>query len=467
VVKKMPEPAIIVKDLSKSYRLGVIGRQTLQDEVRYWWHKIRGHNPLEYMGKIGEPTTNSSSSTQHPVPSIQESASSNENPNTFWALKDISFEVEQGEVLGIIGRNGAGKTTLLKILTRITEPTSGIAAINGRVASLLEVGTGFHPELTGRENIFLNGSILGMKKDEITSKFEEIVEFAELQQFIDTPVKRYSSGMYVRLAFAVAAHLDPEILLIDEVLAVGDVEFQKKCLGKMKDVAGQGRTILFVSHNMTAIQNLCKRVLLIDKGRVTEDGTADGVISRYLDRNLLEGAIASATEIEKRMEGVILRENPIICFKEISLRDQDGLSRKVFDSDEIIVVSVVFECFQPVRNLRMMVLVVDENNTNIFGTHNMDDKSIATKFLRIGSGVFNASCIFPANTFGERSFFLTVHLENPKIEHLVVNKILEFEVKGKAYNQDLQYVTGKGVFIWPQIKWGLQPISSMNPLISD
>ena len=459
----MSTSAIIVNNLSKSYRLGVIGRQTLQDEVRYWWHKFRGRNPLEYMGKIGQPASPPASQARAlRAGSNQQRATSNENPNTFWALKDISFTVQPGEVLGIIGRNGAGKTTLLKILTRITEPTSGTAIINGRVASLLEVGTGFHPELTGRENIFLNGSILGMKKDEIARKFDEIVDFAEIHQFIGTPVKRYSSGMYVRLAFAVAAHLDPEILLIDEVLAVGDVEFQKKCLGKMKDVAGQGRTVLFVSHNMTAIKNLCKRVLLIDKGRVTEDGTADGVISRYLDRNLLEGAIASAAEIEKRMEGAILRGNQIIRFKEISLRDQDGLSRKVFDSDEIIVVSVVFECFQPVRNLRMMVLVVDENNTNIFGTHNMDDKSIATKFLRIGPGVFNASCIFPANIFGERSFFLTAHLENPKIEHLVVNKILEFEVKCKAYNQDLPYVTGKGAFIWPQLKWMLKPVNIIS-----
>ena len=429
----------------------MIGRQTLQDEVRYWWHKFRGRNPLEHMGKIGNPST----SDQDPGSSIQ-------NLNTFWALKDISFSVQPGEVLGIIGRNGAGKTTLLKILTRITEPTSGTAIINGRVASLLEVGTGFHPELTGRENIFLNGSILGMKKDEIVRKFDEIVDFAEIHQFIDTPVKRYSSGMYVRLAFAVAAHLDPEILLIDEVLAVGDVEFQKKCLGKMKDVAGQGRTVLFVSHNMTAIKNLCKRVLLVDKGKITEDGTADGVVARYLDRNLLEGEIASAAEIEKRMEGVIIRENPTIRFKEISFCDQDGLSRKVFDSDEIIVVSVVFECFQPVRDLRMMIFVVDENNTAIFGSHNMDDKNIASKFLRLGQGVSNASCVFPANTFGERSFFLTVHLENPKIEHLVVNKILEFEVKGKGYNLDLPYVSGKGTFIWPKIEWMLKPVNLMG-----
>src|SRR5213082_2476761 len=190
----------------------------------------------------------------------------------FWALKDISFEVQRGEVVGIIGRNGAGKSTLLKILSRITEPTTGKVRIKGRVASLLEVGTGFHPELTGRENIFLNGAILGMTKAEIQKKFEEIVAFAEVEKFLDTPVKRYSSGMYVRLAFAVAAHLEPEILVIDEVLAVGDAAFQKKCLGKMGDVAKQGRTVLLVSHNLIAIENLCSQVLYLDSGMLREAG---------------------------------------------------------------------------------------------------------------------------------------------------------------------------------------------------
>jgi len=271
----MPDPAIIVNNISKSYRLGVIGRQTLQDEVRYWWHKVRGRNPLEYMGKIGHPASN-----------IQQPASSIQNPDTFWALKDISFTVQPGEVLGIIGRNGAGKTTLLKILTRITEPTSGTAIINGRVASLLEVGTGFHPELTGRENIYLNGSILGMKKNEITSKFDEIVDFAEIEKFIDTPVKRYSSGMYVRLAFAVAAHLEPEILLVDEVLAVGDVEFQKKAIGKMRDVSKEhGRTVLFVSHNMAAVMNLCTKGILLTNGTLDKLGDINDVVSYYLSKS--------------------------------------------------------------------------------------------------------------------------------------------------------------------------------------
>ncbi|MBC7185500.1 MAG: ABC transporter ATP-binding protein [Calditrichaeota bacterium] len=201
---------------------------------------------------------------------------------TIWALKDVSFEVKHGEVVGIIGRNGAGKSTLLKILSRITEPTEGYAEIRGRVGSLLEVGTGFHPELTGRENIYLNGAILGMKKAEIERKFDEIVDFAEIEKFIDTPVKHYSSGMYVRLAFAVAAHLEPEILLVDEVLAVGDAAFQKKCLGKMGDVAREGRTVLFVSHNMAAVLNLCSRAVLLDAGQVIHSGSVIEVVDQYL-----------------------------------------------------------------------------------------------------------------------------------------------------------------------------------------
>jgi len=203
----------------------------------------------------------------------------------FWALKDVSFDIQQGDRVGIIGRNGAGKSTLLKILSRITEPTSGKVSIKGRVASLLEVGTGFHPELTGRENIFLNGAILGMSKSEIKKKFDEIVAFAEVEKFLDTPVKRYSSGMYVRLAFAVAAHLEPEILIVDEVLAVGDAQFQKKCMGKMKDIGQEGRTVLFVSHNMVALKSLCEKAVWLNAGSVVEQGHAEDVVSSYLQNN--------------------------------------------------------------------------------------------------------------------------------------------------------------------------------------
>src|SRR5881275_1598668 len=229
---------------------------------------------------------------------------------TFWALRDVGFEVAPGEVVGIIGRNGAGKSTLLKILSRITEPTEGRVRIKGRVASLLEVGTGFHPELTGRENIFLNGTILGMRRAEIVRRFDEIVEFAGVGRFLDTPVKRYSSGMQVRLAFAVAAHLEPEILLVDEVLAVGDAEFQEKCLGKMRDVTREGRTVVFVSHNLAAVRALCSRALVLEQGRLVFDGAADDAVERYLQRAggardsaVVEGDALDARLIKSRIYG--------------------------------------------------------------------------------------------------------------------------------------------------------------------
>src|SRR5689334_18202640 len=234
---KMSQPVISVEKLSKSYQLGVIGTGTFLGDLNRWWARQRGR-PDPYL-KIGDANRD------------------NRGGNTIQALDDVNFRVQQGEALGIIGRNGAGKSTLLKILSQVTSPSSGAVKVKGRIASLLEVGTGFHPELTGRENIYLNGAILGMTKAEISRKFDEIVAFSEVEQFIDTPVKRYSSGMYVRLAFAVAAHLEPEILVVDEVLAVGDAAFQAKCLGKMGDVAREGRTVLFVSHNMAAMRSLC------------------------------------------------------------------------------------------------------------------------------------------------------------------------------------------------------------------
>lgn len=257
------KPVITVEGISKRYMLGVIDRHTFRDEMLYRWHRLRGRDPNEHLGKVNHPARR--------------------GRGEFWALKDVSFSVEQGEVVGVIGANGAGKSTLLKILTRITEPTAGRAVIRGRVGSLLEVGTGFHPELTGRENIYMNGAILGMKTREIDAKFDEIVDFSGVEKFIDTPVKRYSSGMHVRLAFSVAAHLEPEILLVDEVLAVGDAQFQKKCLGKMGNVARAGRTVLFVSHNMAAMQNLCQRGVWLQHGRLQQIGEIETVVKAYLE----------------------------------------------------------------------------------------------------------------------------------------------------------------------------------------
>ncbi|MBX3736142.1 MAG: ABC transporter ATP-binding protein [Candidatus Didemnitutus sp.] len=252
----MSQPIIEVRGVAKSYQLGRIGFTSMRDEVDRAWSLLTGRRRARAASE------------------------------TFWALRDISFDVQPGEVLGLIGRNGAGKSTLLKILGEITDPTAGEVRLRGHVASLLEVGTGFHPELSGRENIFLNGAILGMKRAEIARKFDEIVAFAEIERFLDTPVKRYSSGMYVRLAFAVAAHLEPEILLVDEVLAVGDHAFQQKCLGKMQDVARtQGRTVIFVSHNMAAVSQLCHRAVLLEHGRVSAHGPAAEVVSGYLARN--------------------------------------------------------------------------------------------------------------------------------------------------------------------------------------
>jgi lipopolysaccharide transport system ATP-binding protein len=271
----MTNPIVEVRHISKRYHLGVINRQTLQDEVRYWWHKTRGRNPSEHMGLVGDSGGASAGVQDAPA------ATGVTFHDEFWALRDVSFAIQRGEVLGVMGRNGSGKSTLLKILSSITEPTRGEVVLRGRAASLLEVGTGFHPELTGRENIYLNGTILGMKKREIDARFDEIVAFAEIERFLDTPVKRYSSGMYVRLAFAIAAHRDPEILIVDEVLAVGDTEFQRKCMAKMLKVSSEGRTVIFVSHNMSALQSLCNRGILLNRGALVFEGGIAQAISRY------------------------------------------------------------------------------------------------------------------------------------------------------------------------------------------
>ncbi|MDI9257679.1 MULTISPECIES: ABC transporter ATP-binding protein [Flavobacterium] len=263
----MSQTVIEVENLSKMYQLGKIGTGTVsRDLERFWLTKVRGKE--DPFLKIGEANDRSSKGESDIV----------------WSLRDINFKINQGEAVGIIGKNGAGKSTLLKLLSRVTAPTTGAIKVRGRIASLLEVGTGFHPELSGKENIYLNGAILGMRQKEITRKLDEIIDFSGVERYIDTPVKRYSSGMYVRLAFAVAAHLESEILIVDEVLAVGDAEFQKKCLGKMGDISkGQGRTVLFVSHNMTAVQSLCTHGLVIDKGSVIFDGTITDSITRYLE----------------------------------------------------------------------------------------------------------------------------------------------------------------------------------------
>ncbi|MGY2133419.1 ABC transporter ATP-binding protein [Hymenobacter sp. HD11105] len=312
----MSDIAIRVEELGKLYRLGEIGTGTLSHDLNRWWARMRGkEDPFSKIGETNDRTTKGQS-------------------DYVWSLRDINFEVKQGEVLGIIGRNGAGKSTLLKILSKVTAPTTGRIKVRGRIASLLEVGTGFHPELTGRENIFLNGAILGMTKVEIRSKFDEIVDFSGVERYIDTPVKRYSSGMYVRLAFAVSAFLEPEILIVDEVLAVGDAEFQKKCLGRMKDVSvNDGRTVLFVSHNMAAVKSLCTQGLILSNGCVRYSGSVNKSIDVYTTEINVERVDNDLLKIKSR------KGNGNVLFSEFRIENTEGSTiTSVLTGEDIVLV---------------------------------------------------------------------------------------------------------------------------------
>jgi lipopolysaccharide transport system ATP-binding protein len=322
----MSNTVIKVENISKQYRLGTVSTGTLSHDLNRWWHTVRGkEDPYLMIGETNDRTVKGSS-------------------EYVWALRNINFDVNQGEVLGIIGRNGAGKSTLLKILSRTTSPTTGIIKIKGRVASLLEVGTGFHPELSGRDNIFLNGAILGMTKEEIKRKFDEIVDFAGVERYIDTPVKRYSSGMYVRLAFAVAAHLEPEILIVDEVLAVGDAEFQKKALGKMKDVSEKDkRTVLFVSHNMAAISQLCTSCISMNNGTILEIGAADKIVSNYL-------SMSGVSEPHVDLRGVTLNRvgNKKVEFVEVFLKEvSHSAVTRLFSVGDSICINFTMKLIRP------------------------------------------------------------------------------------------------------------------------
>ncbi|MFH1305540.1 MAG: ABC transporter ATP-binding protein [Candidatus Omnitrophota bacterium] len=382
----------------------------------------------------------------------------NNSREDFWALKNVSFDVKEGEVVGVIGRNGSGKTTLLKMLSRITYPTEGEIRLRGRVGSLLEVGTGFHMELSGRENIYLNGSIVGMKKREIDKKFDEIVEFSGVEKFLDTPVKRYSSGMHIRLAFSVAAHLEPEILLVDEVLAVGDVQFQQKCLGKMKDVSKSGRTILFVSHNMAAIRKLCKRTILLDHGQKIMDADSETVISGYLDRNFPQEGRILGKELDNRVETARgWGGRPSVRLSEVCLMDSEGNMRSRFRSDESIVVRMSYECLCDVRNLQISVHVVNEENEPIMVTQNIDDPGELGLYQR-PLGDYHSSFVIPPDIFGEKSFYISVLLVYPGTEHLAFNKILKFDVDFQGYSSVQDGKISKS-FIRPRLAWQTQAIS--------
>jgi lipopolysaccharide transport system ATP-binding protein len=318
-----------------------------------------------------------------------------------WALKQITFDVRAGEKVGIIGRNGAGKSTLLKILSEITEPTEGEALIRGRIAGLLEVGTGFHPELTGKENIFMNGAILGMRRAEIKKKFDEIVSFAEIERFLDTPVKRYSSGMYVRLAFAVAAHLEPEILIVDEVLAVGDIAFQKKCLGKMSEVAKGGRTVLFVSHNMEAIKRLCRRTILLSYGKIIEDGNTESTVAKYIS----EG-IRDKTAFQGYIKG--LRLDPVFKLHSIEVRQNGAEDPELlrFVASKDIIISFNYEVYEDSPKLFLNFELWDTAGTRLIETfHNGDDPYAVVK-----KGAYTSDAVIPANSLVHMPYELKIDI---------------------------------------------------------
>jgi lipopolysaccharide transport system ATP-binding protein len=396
----MPEIAVRVEGLSKRYRIGArrAPYRTLRETVM---HALQA--PLRLPARLRRKT----------APAAARS-------DTIWALKDVSLEIKRGELVGIIGPNGAGKSTLLKILSRITEPTTGFAEIHGRAGSLLEVGTGFHPELTGRENIYLNGAILGMRRREIERKFDEIVSFAEIERFIETPVKHYSSGMYLRLAFAVAAHLEPEILIVDEVLAVGDMRFQKKCLNKMQDVGQHGRTVLFVSHNMPAITRMCGRAILLDAGRVLRDGSSHEVVKAYLNSGL--GTTAAREWSAPEGPG-----GEIARLRAVRVRNGDGQVTEVADIRRPVQVEMEYDVLQPGHVLWPYYEFYNEENVHVFGAGDLDP---VWRGRPRPAGRYASTAWIPGNLLAEGTLFITAGLYalNPSIRQFKERDVVAFQI---------------------------------------
>ncbi len=417
----MTDLAIRADDLGKRYRIGatVAGYRTLRDAL---------------VEAVRTPFRRLSSIVHRPSSALDRPSS-----DIIWALRHVSFEVQRGQVLGVIGRNGAGKSTLLKLLSRITEPTEGHAEIHGRVGSLLEVGTGFHPELTGRENIYLNGAILGMKRAEIGLKFDEIVAFAEVEKFIDTPVKRYSSGMYLRLAFAVAAHLEPEILLVDEVLAVGDAEFQRKCLGKMSDVAHEGRTVLFVSHNMSAVLRLTEETIVLDRGGLVLRAPSVQAVDYYMTSGM-------AQEGERLWEGDE-RLAAAVPFRPVALRvrDQRGrVSGRVIAS-EPFTIELEYILDQDITGLRVGLYLFTSRGEPVFTSFDTDEPRAFERHAQRPAGHYTSSCAIPANLLNEGRFVLGVNASSFRVRSYFTDEhALTFSVDG----------TGAPGSHWPEPRSG-------------
>lgn len=417
---------IILKaeNISKQYRLGQVGTGTISHDLNRWWHQIRGkENPYLKIGDTNDRSTVGSS-------------------DYVWALKDINFEVERGEVLGIIGKNGAGKSTLLKILSRVTAPTTGSVKTKGRIASLLEVGTGFHPELTGRENVYLNGAILGMSKNEITQKLDEIIDFSGVERYIDTPVKRYSSGMYVRLAFAVAAHLECEILIVDEVLSVGDAEFQKKCLSKMGDISkGEGRTVLFVSHNMAAVKSLCQKGIVLKNGLIIKDDSIENAVATYLTGNF-------GTQNHKIFSNEYNKSEFIL--HQISVNPVGGSSDEVLDEYQEIEINTHFTLKSNSNKFHVTYVINNESGESLFTFSHSNSK------LFLKQGLNKIKCKFPKGFLNIGTYYLNFYvIENAKSTLFVEKDIISFTI------QEGQRVLGSWLgkepgFIKPIFDWSIE-----------
>ncbi len=398
----MSKIVLRAENISKQYRLGQMGTGTISHDLNRAWAKIRGKED-PYL-KVGDVNDRSKAGGSDYV----------------WSLKDINFEVKQGEVLGIIGKNGAGKSTLLKILSQVTTPTTGQVKVKGRIAALLEVGTGFHPDLSGRENIFLNGAILGMTKSEIRSKLEEIIDFSGVAKYLDTPVKRYSSGMTVRLGFAIAAHLEPEILIVDEVLAVGDAEFQKKCIGKMKDVSGQGRTVLFVSHNMGAVKAICKSALLLKNGHLDQYGTTSEVINKYFSEDSLALADGIIPQNFKRTYS-----SGEAYFRKIVMTDVVFKMKSTFHFREPVSVIFEIEVITPLKNAIIALSVINEEEEKISYYEHPEN---STAGLDMEAGIYRIKVSF-MDSFLPGKYFLRPSImfsDGRAIDY--IERISEFDV---------------------------------------
>ena len=419
----MPELAIRVENLSKQYKIGSApGRSAARSHYRTLRETLTD--------AVTSPLRRLKSGNGNSKPSKNE---------LIWALQDVSFTVNKGQVLGVIGRNGAGKSTLLKILSRVTEPTTGTAEIHGRVGSLLEVGTGFHPELTGRENIYLNGAILGMKHAEIDRKFDEIVAFSEVEKFIDTPVKRYSSGMYLRLAFAVAAHLEPEILVVDEVLAVGDAEFQRKCLGKMSDVAQEGRTVLFVSHNMSAILRLTEETIVLDKGQLVLRAPTSKAVDFYMSAGFSQQGERTwlANEIPPDAHP----------FEPLSMRLRDRQNRVVdtVRSTEPVTIEMEYRLLEPITGLRLGIYLLTARGEYVFTTFDTDDPQVFETYRVRPAGAYISRCQIPADMLNEGRYILGVNASSYRIRRFFQDE------QALTFNVDAAGAPGTQ---WPELRLG-------------